>query len=155
MINKQDLTAPRTVADMERKYSFKKHPETGVWVPVLNCRDADYSVQRGWYTKAGNVVTVGFYLLAACPSGWSDKNVVIFGLPYRVAYRSAGGGVCSGVFIPDNNIFQGFEAKTDGTVVVCVQSCDGGSLTTSEDGCKYPLSGGQITLSGTITYLTS
>jgi hypothetical protein len=131
--------------------------ETGWWDPMLNCGNASYAANSGWYTKSGNIVTVGFYLKATCPTGYESLNVTVYELPYYPAIASAGGGMCSGALIQGNNTFQCFVAETDGAITTRVQACDstsGKNLTTSASGCKYP-SGGTLTLSGTITYMTN
>lgn len=132
--------------------------ESGTWTPELYYGAVNYySAQEGWYFKFGNVVTVGFYIKATCYSGYHNADdVVIEGLPYMPSCRASGGGICSGAYISAGFTFQCFVAE-DGTreISVRVQACDresNGNLATSAGGCGYPYGGGDITLSGTITY---
>lgn len=134
--------------------------ESGEWEP-----DFEYSGSSpywgmgnsGWYTKVGNVVTVGFYIKANCHSGHDDEDVIISGLPYSPSGRASGGGMCSGAYVSEGKTFQCFVAETDGTITIRVQDCEnisGSNLSTSASGCYFPEDGGELTLSGTITYLT-
>jgi hypothetical protein len=129
--------------------------ESGEWTPSLSV-SASYSYNDGWYTKIGDVVTVGFYVKASTYSGSDDELITIEGLPYDPLRVASGGGICSGALISTNKNFQCFVAETDGTITTRAQDCDetsGAVLSTSASACYYPGSG-QITLSGTITYLT-
>jgi hypothetical protein len=150
---KQGTTGVTIPTDDEDSVEVK----TGVWSPTLNGGYPSYTVRSGWYTKSGNIVTVGFYLKADCSPGDEALNVTVGGLPFTPAIASAGGGMCSGTLIQGNNTFQCFVAETDGAITTRVQACDntsGATLSTSASGCKYP-SGGTLTLSGTITYMTN
>ena len=136
----------------------KSLAEHGVWTPTLheNAID-DYYAQRGWYCKVGNIVTVGFYIAAYCGNN-SNTSIAIFGLPYTPAFASAGGGMCSGALMQTDKNFQCFvaEADTANVITIRVQACDGTAdleLETSASGCRYP-DNGDLTLSGTITYMT-
>ena len=129
--------------------------ESGEWTPSLSV-SASYSYNDGWYTKIGDVVTVGFYIKASTYSGSDDELITIEGLPYDPLRVASGGGICSGALISTNKNFQCFVAETDGRITTRAQDCDetsGAVLSTSASACYYPGSG-QITLSGTITYLT-
>ncbi len=133
---------------------------SGTWTPTLTEGIVkSYSSQSGWYTKVGNVVTVGFHIKASCNSGFSSTNIIIYGLPYIPAYAAAGGGMCSGAYMSADKNFQCFVAETGGRITTRVQACDGVSgtdLETSSSGCRYPsTAGGEVTLSGTITYMTN
>ena len=130
----------------------------GVWTPTLSSAAvSSYSTQRGWYSKLGNVVTIGFYVKATCKSGYDTTLVTIGGLPFSPLYGSAGGGMCSGAYVSAGYTFQCFVAETDGTISTRVQACNNttaANLSTSKSGCWYPSGGGEITISGTITYVT-
>lgn len=134
-------------------------PQYGLWTPELDDSAVNYySTRRGWYSRVGYVVTVGFYIKASCSSGYEDDDVVISGLPFTPSYSASGGGICSGAFIPSGRTFQCFVAE-DGTyeITVRVQECDreyDENLGTSASGCGYPETGGTLTLSGTITYMS-
>jgi hypothetical protein len=132
---------------------------TGSWTPSLNSSAiSSYSSQYGWYTKIGQVVSVGFHVKATCRSGYDSTAVTIGGLPYVPSVASSGGGMCSGVHTSAGFNFQCYVAETSGTITTRVQSCNNTtatSLSTSASGCWYRSGGGEITLSGTITYMTS
>ena len=71
---------------------------------------------------------------------------------------AAGGGMCSGAYVSAGFNFQSFVAETSGNITTRVQSCNhtaAGNLATSASGCWYPSGNGDITLSGTITYMTA
>lgn len=132
----------------------------GTWTPSLDSDAVQYweNCQQGWYSKVGNTVTVGFYIKAECYSGYTDTPIVIEGLPFTPMYDSAGGGMCSGAYVSGGYNFQCFVAETDGTITTRVQKCNNTSATnlgTSASGCNYSSDGGDVTLSGTITYLTN
>lgn len=132
--------------------------EYGEWTPAFDETSAVnyYSEQDGWYSKLGNVVTVGFRIKATCYSGYTDTPIRITGLPYYPVSAAAGGGMCSRAYISENYNFQCYVAETNGTITTRVQECNNetaDSLHTSASGCCY--SGDwEMTLSGTITYLT-
>ncbi len=133
----------------------------GTWTPQLQDVDGffSYSSQNGWYNKVGNVVTVGFFIKAECIDYLlSSPGVEIGGLPYIPVYPASGGGICSGAFVLKNCNFQCFVAETGGHITTRVQACNNTNdeiLNTSAIGCFYPsVVGNQITLSGTITYIT-
>lgn len=129
-------------------------PEYGEWTPIVPY--ANISTQLGWYSKVGEIVTVGFYLRAYCYAGYEDEPISILGLPYTPVYSAAGGGMCSGALIKTNKNFQCFVAEENGTITTRAQECDdtaSAPLTTSASGCCYA-SSGTLTLSGTITYMT-
>lgn len=132
--------------------------EAGVWSPTLSSSAvSSYSTQYGWYSKMGQTVSVGFYVKATCRSGYSSTLVTIGGLPFSPMYASAGGGMCSGAYVSAGFTFQCFVAETDGSITTRVQACNNtttANLSTSKSGCWYPSGGGDITISGTITYIS-
>ncbi len=134
--------------------------ESGVWTPSITSYVASsYTTAMGWYTKVGDVVTVGFFIKVQCLGDYESKNVVINGLPYSPAYSASGGGICSGAYVYSGKTFQCFVAEA-GTyeITIRVQDCDRSNdenIGTSASGCKYPYDGGLMTLSGTITYVTN
>lgn len=131
----------------------------GAWSPTLNGNAVSYySVQHGWYSKVGQSVTIGFYIKANCYSGYETTTISIGGLPFTPIASSAGGGMCSGAYVNAGWNFQCFVAEASGSITTRVQSCNNttsANLSTSAAGCFYRSSGGELTLSGTITYLTS
>ena len=138
----------------------KQIPVNGSWTPTLNYSSAisSYTTQYGWYSKVGNIVTVGFYIKATCYSGYDSTTIAILGLPFVPLFPAAGGGMCSGAYVGAGFNFQCFVAETRGSITTRVQSCNHTSqtnLSTSASGCNYRPDGGEITLSGTITYMSS
>ena len=131
----------------------------GTWEPILIGASATYSEKTGWYSKTGNIVTIGFRIKASnFSSGDYQRNIQIGYLPFDSDYPASGGGLCSGAYMQTNQNFQCFVAETN-IITVRSQACDGTTgydLVTSSSGCKYPSStSGTLTLSGTITYMTS
>jgi hypothetical protein len=131
---------------------------TGVWSPTLSSSAvSSYSTQYGWYSKIGQTVSVGFYVKATCRSGYNSTLVTIGGLPFSPLYSGAGGGMCAGAYVSAGFTFQCFVAETDGSISTRVQACNNtttANLSTSKSGCWYPSGGGDITISGTITYIS-
>ena len=131
----------------------------GTWQPVLyNGGSITYSERQGWYCKVGQVVNIGFRIKATCSSGYSSNLIEIGVLPYTPVYSASGGGMCSGAYVSGGKNFQCFCADTTGHITTRVQDCNNTSnanLSTSASGCYYRNGGGEITLSGTITYLTN
>ena len=133
--------------------------EHGIWSPSLNSSAvSSYTTQYGWYSKMGQTVTVGFMIKANCLSGWNSTDITIYGLPFTPMFTATGGGMCSGAYVSAGFNFQCFAATTSGTITTRVQSCNHTAqtnLSTSASGCKYPSGGGEITLSGTISFMTN
>lgn len=106
----------------------------GLWTPTL---DSDvissYDTQKGWYSRVGNNITVGFYIKATCNAGYTTKPIVISGLPFTPTYCGSGGGLCQG------QNFQCWVVETDGDIAAYNECC-------------YP-DGGEITFSGTINFI--
>lgn len=129
----------------------------GIWTPyLLGDAISSYTTRLGTYSKVGNVVTVGFYIKATCYSGYNtNTNIVIYGLPYTPLLPTAGGGMCSGAYVAAGFNFQCYVAETNGNITTRIQACNNTSatnLTTSSGSCNFREGGGEITLSGTITY---
>lgn len=133
--------------------------DKGTWTPTLNSSAiSSYTTQYGWYSKMGQSVTVGFYIKATCKSGYNSTAISISGLPFTPMYSGAGGGMCSGAYVAANQNFQCYVAETGKTITTRTQACNNTSatnLTTSASGCWYPSGGGEITLSGTITFIAN
>lgn len=131
--------------------------EHGTWAPYLGV-NASYTTQYGWYSKMNQYVTVGFVIKATVSSGYESTDIKITGLPFSPMFTAAGGGMCSGAYVSGGFNFQCFVAETNGNITARVQSCNHTSqtnLSTSASGCKYRSGGGEITLSGTISFMTS
>jgi hypothetical protein len=133
--------------------------EKGIWTPSLNSSAvSSYTTQYGWYSKMGQTVSVGFFIKATCNSGYHSTNISISGLPFTPLFSAAGGGMCSGAYISGGYNFQCYVAETGGYITARVQSCNNTSATnigTSASGCCYRNGGGEITLSGTITFMSN
>lgn len=131
----------------------------GTWTPSLNSAAvSSYTTQYGWYSKVNQAVTVGFCIKATCKSGYDSTAISITGLPFTPMFTATGGGMCSGVYVSAGFNFQCFAAETSATITTRVQSCNHTSqtnLSTSASGCFYRNSGGEITLSGTITFMSN
>ena len=129
----------------------------GTWEPSLNSNAiSSYEKRVGTYSKVGKVVTVGFYIKATCKSGYNaNTNIVIYGLPYTPSSPTAGGGMLSGAYVAAGYNFQCYVAETSGNITTRIQACNNTSatnLSTSAGSCNFREGGGEITLSGTITY---
>ena len=133
--------------------------DKGIWTPSLNSSAiSSYTTQYGWYSKMGQTVTVGFFIKATCRSGYDSTNISISGLPFTPMFSAAGGGMCSGTYVSAGFDFQCFVAETSGSITTRVQACNNttnGNLSTSSSGCKYRSGGGELTLSGTITFIAN
>jgi hypothetical protein len=131
----------------------------GTWTPSLSSSAvSSYSVQQGWYQKLGSVVTVGWQIKANINSGYNSTSVSITGLPYTPAYDASGGGMCSGAYISGGFNFECWVVGGSGTITARVQACNNTSaanLSTSASGCFYRLNGGEMTLGGTVSFLTN
>lgn len=129
----------------------------GTWTPSLSCTGVYWS-NSGWYVKSGKVVTVGFHIKMSCDPGYQNNSITIYGLPYTPAIAAAGGGMCSGAYVSGGFNFQCFVAETGGYISTRVQACNNTSsanLSTSASGCNYPTGSDELTISGTITYMTA
>ena len=129
----------------------------GIWAPYLGI-NASYTTQYGWYSKMHQYVTVGFIIKATVGSGYESTDIKITGLPFSPMFTATGGGMCSGAYVSAGFNFQCFVAETNGNITIRVQSCNHTSqtnLSTSASGCKYRSGGGEITLSGTISFMTN
>lgn len=167
-ISYNDLTDKPEIPDISNMPNVNAH----WWSPQLSgCGYPSFSFRGGWYSKIGSVVIVGFYIKADISGGYHANNVIITGLPaesplylYPPIMPASGGGICSGAYTASDQNFQGFVAETSGEITARTQMCntvpnaydmsEWHNLKTSAGGCCYPYGGGQITLSGTITYFT-
>lgn len=133
--------------------------DRGRWSPSLNSSAVSYyTTQEGWYMKIGQYVTVGFYIKANCNSGYQSTNISISGLPFTPMFSAAGGGMCSRAFIKADSTFQCFVAETSGKITTRMQYVyigEESNLSTTASGCCYPMGGGELTLSGTITFMAN
>ena len=152
------LTVTASTINLSGSVKINDQPlEFGVWYPTLsNSAVESYSENSGWYQRVGNVVSVGFFVKASCKTGYHTTGVTISGLPLSPAYAVAGGGMCAGTYVTANHNFQCWVAGTNGKITPRVQGCNQTTtslLTTSASGMFYPQGGGEVTVSGTITYV--
>ena len=131
----------------------------GTWTPTLSSAAiSSYTIRQGWYQQIGNVVVLGFNIKATCNSGYTSTSISISGVPVTPRYDASGGGICSGVYVSAGFNFECWVVSTEGTIAGRVQSCNNTSaanLSTSASGLFYRSSGGEITLGGTICYITN
>lgn len=135
--------------------------QSGIWFPYFCNSNAvsSYIVRQGWYNKIGQSVTIGFYIKATCYSGYQTSMIEIYGLPFTPLYQAVGGGLLSGAYVAASMNFQCFAVETGGYITTRVQYCGSGlqnqNLSTSASGCYFPNGGGQLTVGGTIVYMTT
>lgn len=152
------LTVTANTINLSGSVKLNDQPlEFGVWHPTLaNSAVESYTENSGWYQRVGNVVSVGFSIKANCKTGYHTTGITISGLPHTPAYSVAGGGMCAGTYVTANHNFQCWVAGTNGKITPRVQGCNQTTtslLTTSASGMFYPENGGEVTVSGTITYI--
>ena len=126
----------------------------GNWIPNLDSNAvSSYTSRYGWYSEMQGVITMGFYIKATCNAEYNDKDIKISGFYYKPTCAAAGGGMCSGAYTGTGVGFQCFVLETSGIITTRTQeynSASAGNIHTSASGCKYPVGGGELTLSGTI-----
>ena len=129
----------------------------GSWTPTLTTSAAvsSYSVRQGWYSKVGNVVSIGWQIKATINSGYNSALIAISGCPFTPAYAAFGGGVAHNVYFISGFNFEGYGIGTDGLITLRGQPCNmtvGGNLSITSS-AYYPTgSGSVLTLSGSITF---
>lgn len=134
--------------------------DSGSWIPKLNNSSAvsSYSVQQGWYSRVGKVITIGWQLKATINSGYSSTALSITGAPFTPAYAAFGGGVAHNINVSAGFNFEGWTIDTSGNISARTQPCNNtaaGNLQISSS-TYYPSgSGNVITLAGTICYTTN
>jgi hypothetical protein len=133
--------------------------ESGTWTPALTTTAAlkQYTSQRGWYTRVGKVVTIGFNIGVSCNSGYNSTPIAIAGLPYIPLQNAFGGGVMFGTYVNAGFCFEAWCATTGGQITPRLQPCNNtsaGNLQIAST-AYYPSGAGTLTLGGTITYLIS
>ncbi len=139
--------------------------ESGTWNPRLSSSAvSSYYYQYGWYQKVGNVVTIGWYIMADVNSGYHTTPLIIYGWGedelsrYTPACSAFGGGVAFNVYTSVGGIvFEGWSIGTDGGITARFQPCNNttaGNLSISSS-CYFPSGGGTMTLGGTICFMTN
>ena len=119
---------------------------------------SSYTVRQGWYQKLGSVVTLGWQIKASINSGYESSTIAISGVPFTPTYDASGGGMCSGAYISGGFNFECWVVNSSNNITARVQACNNtGStnLSTSASGLFYRSGGGEITIGGTICYLTN
>lgn len=66
----------------------------GTWTPTMTGATS-YDTQKGWYMKSGNIVTIGFYIVAYTSNNTTNGLLYISGVPFTASYDAAGGGICT------------------------------------------------------------
>lgn len=131
----------------------------GTWTPTLySSAVSSYSTQEGWYQRFGNVVTIGWYIVANIRSGYQDTLLEISGSPAFPAVDAFGGGLAYNVYITAGHAFECWCIDSGNNLITArTQPCNGTSAGNLNIGstCNYPSGGGQIKLSGTICYMTN
>lgn len=128
---------------------------SSTWTPVLDNVSATYTTQAGWYSKTHQGVSIGWFIKANVSSGYDSNTISISGCPFTPIWSASGGGMCSGAYVSAGFNFQSWVLGTDKKITARVQGCNHTSntnLSTSASGCFYRSGGGEITLSGTITF---
>lgn len=128
---------------------------SSTWTPVLDNVSATYTTQAGWYSKTHQAVSIGWFIKANVSSGYDSNVISISGCPFTPIWNASGGGMCSGAYVSGGFNFQSWVLGTDSRITARVQSCNNTSaanLSTSASGCYYRSGGGEITLSGSITF---
>ena len=129
----------------------------GSWTPTLTTSAAvsSYSVRQGWYSKVGNVVSIGWQVKATINSGYNSTAVAISGCPYTPLYAAFGGGIAHNVYLTAGYCFEGWSIGTDGNITMRGQPSNNtaaGNLQINST-AYYPTgSGNVLTLAGTITF---
>lgn len=130
----------------------------GTWIPTLNNSSAvsSYGVRQGWYSRMGNVITIGWQLKATINSGYSSTSLSISGVPFTPAYAAFGGGVAHNINVSAGFNFEGWTIDTSGSISARMQPCNGtsaGNLQISSTAYYPSGSGNVLTLAGTICYV--
>ena len=130
----------------------------GTWIPTLNNSSAvsSYGVRQGWYSRMGNVITIGWQLKATINSGYSSTSLSISGVPFTPAYAAFGGGVAHNINVSAGFNFEGWTIDTSGSISARMQPCNGtsaGNLQISSSAYYPSGTGTTLTLAGTICYV--
>jgi hypothetical protein len=139
------------------KLYINNQPTWGVWTPTLHSSAVSYySVQKGWYQRLGNVVTIGWYIDAHTNSGYNSTKIEISGIPDKPVTYAFGGGLAYKVYVAAGHAFECWCVNTDGKITGRTQPCNNtseGNLNVGSNTFNYPSGGGEIKLSGTICYM--
>lgn len=132
---------------------------TGVWTPALNSSAvSSYTVQKGWYSKLGQTVTIGWQIKATINSGYSSTSLSISGCPYTPMFMASGGGIAHNINIPANMCFEGWVVNDSGVISARTQPCNNttaGNLNIASTSYYPSGSGTVVTLAGTIVFMAN
>lgn len=145
-----DELIPTDTTDSRVKY--------GTWTPKLSSMTpVTAGSSGGWYMKVGNVVTVGFYIDFTCSTGYHTTALQITGLPFTASTPAFGGGLLYNAYIASVGFCFECWAVSAATITPRLQPCNPtavGNLSVSSS-AYFPKNGGNLKLSGTITYKTT
>ena len=81
--------------------------EEGTWTPALagGGGTCTHSQQTGWYTKVGELVTVGGTIIVSANGSYANSTTKILGLPYGV--KNVGGARAAGALGALSNFAEG------------------------------------------------
>lgn len=130
----------------------------GSWAPALSgSAVSSYDTQQGWYMKLGSVVTIGFAIKATCKSGYTTTNITIAGVPFTPSCDAFGGGIAYNVYVASGMCFEAWGINTSGDITARIQPCNNTTAKNLSIGSTvcFPSGGGDITLSGTISFMTT
>lgn len=126
--------------------------DNGTWTPELNSSIvSSYAIQRGWWSRVQDVVTLGFMIVANCNSGYTSTPLEISGIPFTCGYPGFGGGFCSGAYITGGYNFQGWSVNENGTITGLAQPCNN-TYSTALTVYSSVYYGSSLSLGGTICY---
>lgn len=134
---------------------------SGTWTPTLTTSAAvsSYSVQQGWYSWVGDVITIGWQLKATVKNGYNSYEVAIGGCPFMPNYSAFGGGIAHNVAFVAGFNFEGWCLETDGRITLRGQPCNNTTMSNLNitSSAYYPTgSSSQVmTLAGTICLTAS
>ena len=131
----------------------------GTWTPALKTAAAvsSYTLQNGWYMKLGSCVVLGFNLKANCNSGYNSTALAITGAPFAPTDDAFGGGVAYNIYVTSGFNFEAWAITTSGEISARLQPCNNTTATNLNISSTsyYPISGGAVTLGGTICFMTN
>jgi hypothetical protein len=125
--------------------------EEGTWTPTVSgASGTTYTTQLGWYTRVGNLVTVGFELTINS-EGTITGGAAIAGLPFTSAatYKSSG-SLTYAATVETSIVWQGLTIGASQSVLTIYIRTAASTSTTSINGSDFFANGTQII--GQMTY---
>lgn len=158
--------------DAARKNLGLQQIRSGSWLPTVQYVSTYSSTPVGMFLRIGDSVLVSFYIeiSKSVAQSVNNREISISGLPFHVAEKSAGGGLCAAGGLVGGTGFSGFYAKFDpdsatNLTIVPRMNNTYGALTpvyfgevTERDTQGNPTSFGDARLTqlaGTLLYLTN